>query len=308
MAFINGNMSVGKACQATLASGINSSIFCVFGIKAQDKTSYSFYDTSIIEKFDSVSLTHCSIYNNTATTVFRAANASTYTNGYLFGGYQQFHNNHYLIGSGVQKFDFASETFSYLNYPISSGGNTTDAIAITDTFTNNEIYIIGGKKIPINGKNDIELDDFTDNVEKFNVHTNIYTKVNEIFFNVEGPMAVQEVDKIWVVGGIDKYNDTSSNHNYGDPINVIQSINIITNTPAVKATAKLVIPRAFGNAEINIERTKAYFAGGGDLNLTRTSPYQTNIIEIFDFITDVNCIKCTAKLVLDRIGLGGARV
>jgi len=236
--------------------------------------------------------------------VFRGSSASDLSDCYFIGGYVDYASNFYECNDYIRKFNFTTEITTSIPTEIYTGESVADNDALMDWPTYDKVFIFGGKRFPSAGQSSLTTSNFTDNVMTYDVFEDVVASHTEIFFNVEGPMACQQIDKMWIAGGINKY----SGNDVGEAFNIIQYVDKLTNTLAVKAAAKLVIPRGYGAASVNNERTKAYFAGGGDYNLYRSSVYETDIIEVFDFLTDVNCIKCSNNLRRDRVGLRGAHI
>ena len=83
---------------------------------------------------------------------------------------------------------------------------------------------------------------------------------------------------------------------------------LTTDTYSKKPSAKLTVPRGYGTVSTNGTRTMAYYSGGGDLNLYRSSDLENNIIDIFEFATDTICVKCNSRMVKTRVGHQGATV
>ena len=122
-------------------------------------------------------------------------------------------------------------------------------------------------------------------------------------------MSVQQIDKIWSAGGINRYDTTTNPSGWGDPVNVIQYFEISTDSVAHKASTCLLIPRGYGTANINAGTNLGIFSGGGDLNLRRQSDVlQTNLTEVIDFTTDTGYVRSDARLTYPRVGHQGATV
>ena len=165
-------------------------------------------------------------------------------------------------------------------------------------------YLFGGREPSNYGT--VRDSNFTKEIRLVDLVDDTFTTVEtaDMVRKVEGCMAVNESENIWIAGGVRSYENTSPGK-YGIPLNLIWKFDTTNETNEV-LPAKLPRGRGFGVATTNMSETKMHVAGGGDLNYNHW--FDSESISIIDFATGTECVRCESTLGINRVGHMGASI